>query len=96
MTEIIRLESKILRNNEIPTNNIDGEIGMLDVEQGRYFALDSIGSEIWDMIETPISVNEVIDRLTKDYDVSKEQCTADVVELFESLYNVQLINIFNP
>ena len=51
------------------------------IEQGRYFGLDDIGSDIWRRIEPPCSFAELIDRLVADYDADRATITADVQSL---------------
>jgi hypothetical protein len=57
---------------------VDGEIVMMSIEQGRYFGLDDIGSDIWKRIDPPCLFAELIDRLTADYDADRAVIAADV------------------
>jgi len=41
----------ILRNLSVLTAEVDGEIVMMSIEQGRYFGLDDIGSDIWKRLD---------------------------------------------
>jgi hypothetical protein len=52
---------------------------MMSVEHGSYYSLDSIATEIWRMLEGPVRVRELTERLRQRYDVPAEQCQADVL-----------------
>src|SRR5262249_22710807 len=71
----------ISRSPSVLTAEVDGEVVMMSIEQGRYFGLDDIGSDIWKRLETPRSLAELIDRLASDYDADRATIAADVREL---------------
>ena len=71
----------ISRSSSVLTAEVDGEIVMMSIEQGRYFGLDDIGSDIWKRIEQPCSFASLIDRLAADYDADRATVAADVHSL---------------
>lgn len=64
------------------TAEVDGEIVMMSIEQGRHFGLDDIGSYIWKGIEQPCSFAALTDRLAADYDADRATIAADVQAMF--------------
>src|SRR5207237_792172 len=58
----------ISRSPSVLAAEVDGEIVMMSIEEGRYFGLDDIASDIWKRIEQPCSFAGLIDRLAADYD----------------------------
>ena len=64
----ISSESIIHQIDDIVASDIDDEKVMMSVEKGEYFGLDPIGSRVWDMIDKPIKVTELIDLLLPNYD----------------------------
>ena len=68
----------ISRSSSVLSAVVDGEIVMMSIEQGRYFGLDDIGSDIWKRIEQPCSFATLIDRLAADYDADRATIAADV------------------
>lgn len=68
----------IVRNESIPTGEVDGELVALDLEKGSCFGMDGVGSQIWEMASQPITVGQIADALTQKHDVSREQCLSDV------------------
>ncbi len=85
--------SSIVAHRDIDTTELDGDKVMMDLDKGQYFALNSVGSAIWDIIENPISVNEIVETLLKEYEVEKEECEASVIEFLQGLENAELISI---
>lgn len=73
--------------------DIDGEIGLLSPINGNYYMLDDIGSDIWGMMEHPISIDALINNLMVLYDVDALQCSDDILVLLNSLLAESLITI---
>jgi hypothetical protein len=71
----------ISRSPSVLTAEVDGEIVMMSIEQGRYFGLDDIGSDIWKRLEQPCSFATLVDRLAADYDADRATIAADVEAL---------------
>ena len=89
----ICLKSIIIKNKEIDDSEIDGDKVMMNLDKGEYFMMNSVGSKIWDIIDRPISVNEIITTLIEEYDVEEETCKASALEFLERLNNAELISI---
>lgn len=68
----------VARSPSVLAADIDGEVVMMSIEQGCYFGLDDIGSDIWKRLDLPCSFGELVDRLAADYDANRETITADV------------------
>lgn len=65
----------------IHTRMFDGELVILDLERGEYFALDAIGSALWTGLVAGQSVGDIAKTIVAEYDVSLERATADLEEL---------------
>lgn len=89
----IDINTSLVRKDDIPTTDIDGELGMMSIEKGKYFTLDEIGARIWKLLETPNTVNKVVEVLMQEYDIDYETCTSDVIELLEKLLQEDLVAI---
>lgn len=73
------VESTVIsRSPSVLAAEVDGEIVMMSIEQGRYFGLDDIGSVIWKRIEQPRSFAALIDALAAEYDADRATIAADV------------------
>lgn len=89
----ISLNTIIVRKNDLPTADIDGEIGMMHIEKGQYYSLDAVGTRIWDLLEKPQAIKDVIPTLQEEYEVDDETCQAHVLELIGELYRADLVSI---
>ena len=83
----------ISRSEGVVFNKLDDELVMMSLANSEYYGLDNIGSQIWEIIEQPVSFNDIIATLIKKYDVSEENCIADIQEFLTVLFDKNLIII---
>jgi len=78
----------------VPTQmacNLANEKIILETTSGIYYNINSLGKEIWELIQTPLTVSDILDSLTKTYNVSFDQCKNEVISFLLSLQNSGLI-----
>jgi hypothetical protein len=85
--------SMITRKEEITASNMDGEIVMMNIETGNYYNLGKTGSVIWTLLENPITVDALIEKLLKKYHVSRQQCEDEVMAFLNEVYIEGLIMV---
>ena len=78
MSDMCLRGKRISRNNAIQTAPMGDELGMMHVETGKYYLLDSVGHAIWNMAELPLSFETVVENLMEIYDVTQDDCARDV------------------
>ncbi|MCM3650407.1 lasso peptide biosynthesis PqqD family chaperone [Metabacillus litoralis] len=88
----ISLESKVCQSEGNIVSDMDGEKVMMSINNGKYYNLGEIGGEIWDLIKTPISVNEIILTLMSIYDVEKTECEEHVISFLKHLSKEKIIH----
>lgn len=59
--------------------------------RGEYFALDPIGSRVWEMLETPMTLQEIVGKLGTEFSVDESTCAADVGAFLEELRGANLV-----
>ena len=70
---------------------VDGEVVMVDVERGAYFALDPVGSRIWALLEEPQNIDALCLALTAEFEVAPDECRREVAAFLRQLEDVQLV-----
>ena len=74
---------------------MDGEAAILNLKDGVYYGLNSVGNRIWKLIHVPISVGELVNKLLDEYDIDQETCYQEVVALVVELAKRNLVDIDN-
>lgn len=85
MTTAINLQSIITRNETLVRNEIDGELVMMSADAGEYYALNSVGTHIWNCLVSERSVGELCNLLCQEYAVSPEECQRETLPFLEDL-----------
>lgn len=89
----ITLETVVARAPGLIGAELDDETILLGVEQSAYFGLDTTAQAIWQAIEQPSPVREVVGALTARYAVELAQCAAQTCAFLEQLAGEGLVQI---
>lgn len=79
-------------NPEVLTTEVDDELGMMSIKNGSYYTLNPVGKRIWQLLEQGIAIDDMINILVKEYNVSKEICKNDIIDLMNVLEKKSLVN----
>lgn len=88
-------ETLAKRNDSILQSDIMGETVMFCVENGKYYGLSHIETEIWKLLENEVKVSDICTSLRARYDVSEEQCLNEVMTFISDLMDHELVNKLN-
>lgn len=89
-------ETTVMRHQKVLHSDMGDAAVMMSVERGAYYSLDPIGTQIWKSLETPMLVSTLCAQLLTQYDVTPEQCAANVLRFLNELYAYDLIAIVEP
>lgn len=92
---LIKMDSKIVRETHLVFNEMDGETIMMSIENGEYYGMNSMGSRIWSLLETPKTVSEICDTLLPDFDVTLEQCVKDLLPFLNRMAVKKVVKIIS-
>lgn len=87
----ISMKSRVIRSNDPIAEPVDDELVMADIDRGKYYGLNDIATAIWQNLETKITVEELCKRLYESYEVTPEQCSAEVLAFLKELESRNLI-----
>ncbi|WP_077214415.1 lasso peptide biosynthesis PqqD family chaperone [Bacillus dakarensis] len=87
----LSLETTVKQVKGNIATDMGGETVMLSISNGKYYNLGEIGGAIWDLIETPIVVNDIVKALMENYEVGKKECEEEVLSFLNHLYTEGLI-----
>ena len=85
--------STIVVNKDIVSCDLVDEAAILNLKTGIYYGLDPVGARIWKLIQTPRQLYEILETLLNEYEVEKNHCQEDLIELIEQLAEKELVTI---
>ena len=90
MTNLSR-STIVCASEEQVSSKVSNEEVILNLKNSTYYGLDPTGAHIWKLIQEPIRIQDLVDRLRKEYDVSRDQCTEDVLALLRDMHDEGLV-----
>jgi len=81
VTTPISLRSIVVASRDQVSTALADEAVILGMTDGVYYGLDPVGARIWQLVEQPIVLADVVETLLDEYEVARELCTADVIAL---------------
>jgi hypothetical protein len=82
---------RLIKNLEVA--DLDGEKVMIDFSTGKYFLLKGAANEIWDYIQNPVCISEILNKLMLEYDVTEEICRDSTLSFLTQLKNYDFITV---
>lgn len=90
-TKKLTESSVVVVADNLTSAEVDGEMVILDLEDGLYYGLNPVGARIWDEIQEPTSVKNLTSTVAEKYDVEYDRCLDDVMDLLGDMNENDLI-----
>lgn len=84
----------LTRRTGLMTADMNGTAVLMDTMTGKYYDLGEIGGRIWELLNEPMYVSDLVGKLTAEYEVSAEQCLADITPFLRKLLDKGLLEQF--
>ncbi len=78
-------DTLLTRTSSVLQSEVDGDIVALDVEKGQCYGMNTVASQVWALLEAPMTPAQICARLEADYEVDEDTCRAQVLGLLEDL-----------
>ena len=79
------LNSQVARVADMMAAPVDQDLVILNLATNTYVGLDGIGRRIWELLETPQSVEALCRHLGQEFDGSPDEIAADVMSFLREL-----------
>ena len=79
--------------DHVVTRLVDGMTVLLDVDSGRTFSLDDIGTRSWQVLIEASTVQAAVEQLQREYDAAPGELERDVLALVDRLASAHLVQI---
>ena len=71
-------------------SQIEDSFVMVNIDSGKYVALNSSASAIWDALEQPRTSSEIVSDLQSRFEVDEQTCRSSVDRLLTQMSELQL------
>jgi hypothetical protein len=82
----------VVSDHQLSTT-LSGEVVILGLRDTIYYGLQEVGTRIWELLQTPHSVRQIVQQIISEYDVTEERAVADVCQLLGELCERGLVTV---
>jgi hypothetical protein len=91
--DALTLAHRITVPSTVLAREVDGETVLLNLESGVYFGLDAVGTDMWRVLCTGVTLEETAHAIEAAYEVERSQLAADILRLVEELAASGLVTV---
>ncbi|HPD60705.1 MAG TPA: PqqD family protein [Thermodesulfobacteriota bacterium] len=81
------------KGNEVIYKEIESKSVLLNLENGSYYTLNKTGTFIWSLLDGKTAVRQLVEVLTQNFEVAKNEASKDVFALIANLKKEGLIEL---
>ena len=89
----LSLDSIVVASPDQVSSDLAGETVLLSMTSAKYYGFAGVGSRIWELIATATPVRSVCDTIAAEYDVSRQECEADVLGFLQQCVKSGLVEV---
>jgi hypothetical protein len=86
-------DTMVSRNPKLLVAAVHDETVMMDIDSGKYYGLDDIGTAIWQRLERPLPFGKLVEMLAAEYDAERATIARDVAKLLTSMAEHKAIDL---
>lgn len=75
------------------STNVNGELVILNLMDETYYGLVGVGARVWELIQQSRTFAELVEQISRDYDVEPNRCEIDVRTLLVNLASKSLVEV---
>lgn len=87
-----KIVTKYIRKQDLVHSDMDGEVVMMSIDQGKYFGIGGTGNRIWDALEQHQTTEQLVEIICSEYQVDPGTATRDVQAFLNRLLESELIS----
>lgn len=72
---------------------LGSEVAILSLKNGKYYGLNPVGAFVWTYLQVPHNMADLCDAVTREFEVTSQQCEHDLNVLLREMLEQGLIEI---
>ncbi|UJW87447.1 PqqD family protein [Devosia sp. SL43] len=87
---------RAIASDTVVSTSLGDGTALLDLRNNQYFSLADVGTIIWQSLQAPRTLDEIVDDVLAVYEVDRTDCIQDVDVLLSELMGADLVEISPP
>ena len=88
-----RFTQTVIVSDDALSQEVGGEMVILDLRSEQYFGLDEVGARIWQLMQENGELQQVFDRMLDEFDVQADSLETDMMALLGELERTGLVSM---
>ena len=84
-------ERYVVRNPQVISETIDGEVIIVNLEDGNYYSAEGVAADIWNLVEQRVAVPTILECMVQKYEGIAEEIIDSVHSFVRQLQKEELI-----
>ena len=89
----LNLDCIVQRDPDVIAAEADQDLVMVSIANGFYYGVSDVAREIWEAIEHPKKISDLIDDLAATYNVDRSSCEEQTLSFLEDLLTERLLQV---
>lgn len=81
------------RKKDLLSSRMDEETVMMHPESGKYFSLNPVATRIWELLETPKTIDDLMKFLLDEFEAKPEVCENETKEFIRVLLEKEMLDV---
>jgi hypothetical protein len=90
---MIPADAVVVASDQQLSTTLAGEVIILGLDDSMYYGLSGAGARIWELLQSPRTVGEIVQIITAEFDAERDRVAADIDALLADLESRGLIAI---
>lgn len=96
MPSLFPLDASVVATERQLSTTLGDEVIILGLDDSMYYGLSDTGVRVWELVQAPRTVGEILAALVAEYEVDRHRAEADLEALLADLHSRGLIAITQP
>lgn len=93
---MIEADSIVARTDGLMSTSVDDDLVFLNPDTDSYVALDRVGRRIWELLELPHRLDDLVAALTREFEADPSVVSADVAAFLDELEREGMVRAVKP
>ena len=91
--QMLNLNCIVQRDPDVIAAEADRDLVMVSIANGLYYGVSDVAREIWETIERPKRISDLIDDLAGTYNIDRTTCEQETLAFLEDLRTEGLLKV---
>ena len=88
---MIQKDTYLIKDSDVVFTSMGEDAVLLHVQRGDYYSLNKVGARLWVLSDGTKNVGDLADLIIREFEISRDQAEADIIELAEQLEKEGLV-----